>query len=100
MKFTRKDEDKLVALFRTYTEQELNEFIGRAIAKRLLLTLGLTKDNERIPETLGMLNVLSRVQEAAGMELRKRKGQRHEAVRVQREIAHSRPRFTSSTERR
>ena len=59
MKFTRKDEDKLVVLFRTYTKQELNEFIGRAIAERLLLTLGLTKDNERIPETLGMLNVLS-----------------------------------------
>ena len=92
MKFTRKDEDKLVALFRTYTEQKLNEFIGRAIAERLLLTLGLTEDNERISETLGMLNVLSRVQEAAGMELRKRKGQRHEAIRVQREIAHSRPR--------
>ena len=72
MKFTRKDEDKLVALFRTYTEQKLNEFIGRAIAERLLLTLGLTEDNERIPETLGMLNVLSRVQEAAGMELQKR----------------------------
>ena len=73
MKFTRKDEDKLVVLFRTYTKQELNGFIGRAIAKRLLLMLGLTEDNERIPtKTLGMLNALSRVQEAAGMELRKR----------------------------
>ena len=71
MKFTRKDEDKLVALFRTYTKQELNEFIGRAIAKRLLLTLGLTEDNERIPETVSMLNALSRVQKAAGMELRR-----------------------------
>ena len=72
MKFTKKDEDKLVALLMTYTEQELNEFIGRAIAERLLLTLGLTEDNERIPETAGMLNVPDRVQEVAGMELRKR----------------------------
>ena len=72
MKFTRKDEDKLVALLMTYTEQELNEFIGRAIAERLLLTSGLTEGGERIPETAGMLNVLSKVQEAAGMKLRKR----------------------------
>ena len=72
MEFTRKDEERLVALLMTYTEQELNEFIGRAIAERLLLTPGLTEDNERIPETAGMLNIPDRVQEAAGMELRKR----------------------------
>ena len=72
MKFTRKDEDKLVALGMTYTEQELNEFIGRAIAEQLLLTPGLTEGGERIPETAGMLNVPGRVQEAAGMKLRKR----------------------------
>ena len=69
MKFTRKDEDRLVALLMTYTEQELNEFIGRAIAERLLLTPGLTEGGERIPETAGILNVLSRVQEAAGIKL-------------------------------
>ena len=69
MKFTRKDENKLVALLMTYTEQELNKFIGRAIAEQLLLTLGLTEGGERIPETAGMLNVLSRVQEAAGIKL-------------------------------
>ena len=61
MKFTRKDEDKLVALLMTYAEQELNKFIGRAIAKQLLLTLGLTEDNERIPETADVLNVPGRV---------------------------------------
>ena len=72
MKFTKKDEDKLVALLMTYTEQELNEFIERAIAERLLLTPGLTEDNERIPETAGMLNIPDRVQGVAGMELRKR----------------------------
>ena len=68
MKFTRKDEDKLVALGMTYTEQELNKFIGRVIAKQLLLTPGLTEGGERIPKTAGMLNVLSRVQEAAGIK--------------------------------
>ena len=72
MKFTRKDEDKLVALLMTYTEQELNKFIGRAIAEQLLLTPGLTEGGERIPETTGVLNVLSRVQGATGMKLRKR----------------------------
>ena len=61
MKFTRKDEDKLVALLMTYTEQELNKFIGRAIAEQLLLTPGLTEGGERIPETADVLNVPGRV---------------------------------------
>jgi hypothetical protein len=62
----------MVALFRTYTERELNEFIGRVIAERLLLTLSLEGTPDNVGAINAALNALSRVQEAAGEELRKR----------------------------
>jgi len=72
MRFTRKDEDKLVRVLHRYGEQELREFIGKAITERALLIMSLGEEGADVTAINAMLNTISRVQRVAEDELKRR----------------------------
>ena len=72
MRFTRKDEDKLVRVLHRYGEQELREFIGKAITERALLIMSLGEEGANVAGINAMLNTISRVQRVAEDELKRR----------------------------